>query len=63
VALADAINWSRDNKLIRASRQPLTGTVSAVSGRTRPPSVCPGSAAAAVSPGPFAAAVLDPDVG
>ncbi|MET8112610.1 ribonuclease PH [Streptomyces prasinus] len=31
VALADAINWSRDNKLIRASRQPLTGTVSAVS--------------------------------
>ncbi|MFC5955752.1 ribonuclease PH [Streptomyces pratens] len=31
VALADAINWSRDNKLIRASRKPLTGTVSAVS--------------------------------
>ncbi|MBL3666771.1 ribonuclease PH [Streptomyces sp. M2CJ-2] len=31
VALADAINWSRNNKLIRASRQPLTGTVSAVS--------------------------------
>ncbi|MFF0107860.1 ribonuclease PH [Streptomyces hirsutus] len=31
VALADAINWSRDNKLIRASRRPLTGTVSAVS--------------------------------
>src|SRR6187455_2459026 len=30
VALADAINWSRNNKLIRASRQPLTGTVSAV---------------------------------
>ncbi|HZG04988.1 MAG TPA: ribonuclease PH [Streptomyces sp.] len=31
VALADAIAWARDNKLIRAKAQPLTGTVSAVS--------------------------------
>ncbi|GAA2621605.1 ribonuclease PH [Streptomyces vastus] len=31
VALADAISWARGKKLIRASRQPLTGTVSAVS--------------------------------
>ena len=31
VALADAVAWARDNKLIRAKAQPLTGTVSAVS--------------------------------
>ncbi|HEX5568515.1 MAG TPA: ribonuclease PH [Streptomyces sp.] len=31
VALADAIAWARNNKLIRAKAQPLTGTVSAVS--------------------------------
>ncbi|MFF8031157.1 MULTISPECIES: ribonuclease PH [unclassified Streptomyces] len=31
VALADAIGWARSKKLIRAGRQPLTGTVSAVS--------------------------------
>ncbi|GAA2432652.1 ribonuclease PH [Streptomyces macrosporus] len=31
VALADAITWARDNKLVRAKAQPLTGTVSAVS--------------------------------
>ncbi|GAA2396629.1 ribonuclease PH [Streptomyces glaucosporus] len=31
VALADAIAWARDNKLVRAKAQPLTGTVSAVS--------------------------------
>ncbi|MFI6641585.1 ribonuclease PH [Streptomyces sp. NPDC050504] len=31
VALADAITWSRENKLIRATRKPLTGTVAAVS--------------------------------
>ncbi|MFB6552114.1 MULTISPECIES: ribonuclease PH [unclassified Streptomyces] len=31
VALADAITWGQANKLIRPSRKPLTGTVSAVS--------------------------------
>ncbi|MER6144652.1 ribonuclease PH [Streptomyces sparsogenes] len=31
VALADAIGWGRGKKLIKAGRQPLTGTVSAVS--------------------------------
>src|SRR6478672_11011229 len=31
VALADAITWAQAKKLIRAGRQPLTGTVSAVS--------------------------------
>ncbi|MFJ8491413.1 ribonuclease PH [Streptomyces sp. NPDC094038] len=31
VALADAITWARERKLIKAGRQPLTGTVSAVS--------------------------------
>ncbi|MBU6530782.1 ribonuclease PH [Streptomyces mayonensis] len=31
VALADALTWARTKKLIRASRKPLTGTVSAVS--------------------------------
>ncbi|MFJ4686093.1 ribonuclease PH [Streptomyces sp. NPDC091377] len=31
VALADAVTWAKDKKLIRAARQPLTGTVSAVS--------------------------------
>ncbi|WP_432099672.1 ribonuclease PH [Streptomyces sp. WAC 04229] len=31
VALADAIAWGQTKKLIRASRKPLTGTVSAVS--------------------------------
>ncbi|MFE2039464.1 ribonuclease PH [Streptomyces sp. NPDC059477] len=31
VALADAVSWAREKKLIRASRQPLTGTVAAVS--------------------------------
>ncbi|WP_101254650.1 ribonuclease PH [Streptomyces barkulensis] len=31
VALADALTWARDNKLVRAKAQPLTGTVSAVS--------------------------------
>ncbi|SFK70932.1 ribonuclease PH [Streptomyces pini] len=31
VALADALAWARDNKLVRAKAQPLTGTVSAVS--------------------------------
>ncbi len=31
VALADAISWAQHRKLIRASRKPLTGTVSAVS--------------------------------
>ncbi|WP_031509495.1 ribonuclease PH [Streptomyces megasporus] len=31
VALADAITWARDNKLVRAKAQPLTGTVSAIS--------------------------------
>ncbi|WP_338779397.1 ribonuclease PH [Streptomyces sp. DG1A-41] len=31
VALADAVAWAQRKKLIRAGRQPLTGTVSAVS--------------------------------
>ncbi len=31
VALADAIGWAQDKKLIKAKAQPLTGTVSAVS--------------------------------
>src|SRR5919197_6734101 len=31
VALADAVAWAQRKKLIRASRQPLTGTVAAVS--------------------------------
>ncbi|TVL89194.1 ribonuclease PH [Streptomyces sp. LX-29] len=31
VALADAVSWAREKKLIKASRQPLTGTVAAVS--------------------------------
>lgn len=31
VALADAMTWGRGKKLIKAGRQPLTGTVSAVS--------------------------------
>ncbi|MBL1099630.1 ribonuclease PH [Streptomyces coffeae] len=31
VALADAVEWARAKKLIKASRQPLTGTVAAVS--------------------------------
>ncbi|MEU1164034.1 ribonuclease PH [Streptomyces sp. NPDC005921] len=31
VALADAVTWAKERKLIRAGRQPLTGTVSAVS--------------------------------
>ncbi|GAA2367019.1 ribonuclease PH [Streptomyces cuspidosporus] len=31
VALADAITWGQGKKLIKAGRQPLTGTVSAVS--------------------------------
>lgn len=31
VALADAISWAQGKKLIRGGRQPLTGTVSAVS--------------------------------
>ncbi|MFF5143581.1 ribonuclease PH [Streptomyces sp. NPDC013157] len=31
VALADAITWAKERKLIKAGRQPLTGTVSAVS--------------------------------
>ncbi|MEU9337423.1 ribonuclease PH [Streptomyces sp. NPDC048290] len=31
VALADAVTWAREKKLIRAGRQPLTGMVSAVS--------------------------------
>ncbi|MFD7935498.1 ribonuclease PH [Streptomyces sp. NPDC059755] len=31
VALADAITWAQGKKLIKAGRQPLTGTVSAVS--------------------------------
>ncbi|MGW8402241.1 ribonuclease PH, partial [Streptomyces lydicus] len=31
VALADALTWAKDKKLIRHGRQPLTGTVSAVS--------------------------------
>jgi ribonuclease PH len=31
VALADAVNWAQQHKLIKAKAQPLTGTVSAVS--------------------------------
>ncbi|MDN0197102.1 ribonuclease PH [Streptomyces sp. S.PNR 29] len=31
VALADAVGWAQRKKLIRAGRQPITGTVSAVS--------------------------------
>ena len=31
VALADAIDWARKNKLVKANRQPLIGTVGAVS--------------------------------
>ncbi|MEU1278208.1 ribonuclease PH [Streptomyces sp. NPDC005805] len=31
VALADAISWARGKKLVKAGRQPLTGTVAAVS--------------------------------
>ncbi|MDI5966814.1 ribonuclease PH [Streptantibioticus silvisoli] len=31
VALADAIDWARDHKVIKAKAQPLTGAVSAVS--------------------------------
>src|SRR5919198_2002544 len=31
VARADAVSWARGKKLIKAGRQPLTGTVSAVS--------------------------------
>ncbi|MFE3162798.1 ribonuclease PH [Streptomyces sp. NPDC059224] len=31
VALADAITWAKERKLVKAGRQPLTGTVSAVS--------------------------------
>ena len=31
VALADAVSWAQGKKLIKAGRQPLTGTVSAVS--------------------------------
>ncbi|CAL9550565.1 ribonuclease PH [Streptomyces sp. Tu 3180] len=31
VALADAVAWARSRKLVKAGRQPLTGTVSAVS--------------------------------
>src|SRR5262249_40523997 len=31
VALADAVAWGQGKKLIKAGRQPLTGTVSAVS--------------------------------
>ncbi|MEU9455247.1 ribonuclease PH [Streptomyces sp. NPDC048277] len=31
VALADAVTWAKERKLIKAGRQPLTGTVSAVS--------------------------------
>ncbi|MFH9549040.1 ribonuclease PH [Streptomyces sp. NPDC017435] len=31
VALADAITWAQGRKLVKAGRQPLTGTVSAVS--------------------------------
>lgn len=31
VALADAIGWAQEKKLIRANRRPLTGTVAAVS--------------------------------
>ncbi|MBB0245599.1 ribonuclease PH [Streptomyces alkaliphilus] len=31
VALADAVDWARRNKLVKASARPLTGTVAAVS--------------------------------
>ncbi len=31
VALADAVGWARDHKLVKAAAQPLTGAVSAVS--------------------------------
>ncbi|GAA3769848.1 ribonuclease PH [Streptomyces phyllanthi] len=31
VALADAVTWARGKKLVKAGRQPLTGTVAAVS--------------------------------
>ncbi|MCG7206994.1 MULTISPECIES: ribonuclease PH [Streptomyces] len=31
VALADAVTWAKERKLVRAGRQPLTGTVAAVS--------------------------------
>ncbi|MFS8201848.1 ribonuclease PH [Streptomyces sp. CWNU-52B] len=31
VALADAVSWAQGKKIIKAARQPLTGTVSAVS--------------------------------
>ncbi|MFJ8936371.1 ribonuclease PH [Streptomyces sp. FR-108] len=31
VALADAVTWAQGKKLVKANRQPLTGTVSAVS--------------------------------
>ncbi|MCM2575831.1 ribonuclease PH [Streptomyces meridianus] len=31
VALADAVEWARSHKLVKANRQPLTGTVGAVS--------------------------------
>jgi ribonuclease PH len=31
VALADAVTWAKERKLVKAGRQPLTGTVSAVS--------------------------------
>ncbi|MFB9378660.1 ribonuclease PH [Kineococcus gynurae] len=31
VALADAISWARSKNIVRASRQPLTGSVSAIS--------------------------------
>lgn len=31
VALADAVTWAQDHKLVRPGRRPLTGTVSAVS--------------------------------
>ncbi|GGX89269.1 ribonuclease PH [Streptomyces fructofermentans] len=31
VALADAVSWAQEKKLVRAGRRPLTGTVSAVS--------------------------------
>ncbi|GGM90575.1 ribonuclease PH [Streptomyces fuscichromogenes] len=31
VALADAVAWAKERKLVKAGRQPLTGTVSAVS--------------------------------
>jgi len=31
VALADAVSWAQDKKIVRSGRRPLTGTVSAVS--------------------------------